>query len=149
MKYQANRHKEVRENLILGELLFQIDFSQNYVSKCSTEIQAMHFGASKRQLSLHTGIRHHKEESKLKHSTFCTVSDNLDHHAHGVWAHMVPILEESSKEIPETHAVHLFSDSPSSQYRNRKNIHFMQLHLPTIFPKFEDVYVEFFRARLW
>nr|CAD7443570.1 unnamed protein product [Timema bartmani] len=28
---------------------------------------------------------------------FCTVSDNLDHQAHTVWAHMAPILKKSAK----------------------------------------------------
>ena len=33
-----------------------IDFSENYYCKYSAEIQSVHFGASKKQISLHTGV---------------------------------------------------------------------------------------------
>lgn len=57
MRHQARCLKELRDNLKINELLFHVDFSQNYVAKLATEIQSMHFGASKKQISLHTGLR--------------------------------------------------------------------------------------------
>jgi hypothetical protein len=46
---------------------------------------------------------------------------------------MKPILEETSKAYPNTHTIHFFSDSPSSQYRNRINCYLMKSLLPTYF----------------
>lgn len=117
--HQPKVYKMVKKSLKEGVIVFQVDFSQNYVAKYATEIQATHFVASKRQISLHTGLMYKYDKSVKEANTFCTLSDNLDHNAYAIWAHMKPILEETSKAYPNTHTIHLFSDSPSSQYRNR------------------------------
>lgn len=106
-----------------------MDFSQNYVAKYDKEIQSAHFGASNRQISLHTGLLYSFDPNakKLMQRTFCTVSDNLDLNSYSVWAHMKPIIQEISMSFPTTH---FFSDSPSSQYRNRGNIYLMKKLLP-------------------
>lgn len=58
MRHQYRTIKSKKENLRQNEMLLQIDFSENYVCKFSEEAQAMHFGALKVQLSLHTGVQH-------------------------------------------------------------------------------------------
>lgn len=116
MRHQAKELKTTRVNLTEGHLLLQIAFSQNYEAKLPIEIQSMHFGASKRQISLHTGVLYFKD-GRPKHQSFCSVSDHLDHHARAVWSHLTPILEQAASRFPNTFAVHIFSDSPSSQYR--------------------------------
>lgn len=53
-----HQHKAIEcinENLKDNECSLVIDFSKNYVGKCHTEIQSAHFGASKKQMSIHTG----------------------------------------------------------------------------------------------
>lgn len=65
------------------------------------------------------------------------MSDNLDHQAHGVWAHLMPILEDAAITFPNTEVVNFFSDSPSSQYRNKTNLFFMELFLPKILKKLQ------------
>ncbi|KAF2887192.1 hypothetical protein ILUMI_18981 [Ignelater luminosus] len=94
-------HKVEAANL---ELRDKIDFSENYVTKYSTEIQATHFGASKRQISFHTGLHYvrDKQTRLVKSKSCCTVSDNLNHQAHGVWAHLEHTLKELSAEYPNT-----------------------------------------------
>lgn len=112
MKHQWDALNSVLENLKEGELVFQIDFSQNYVSKCSTEIQSMHFGASKSQISLHTGVMHYRNGNEIKCQSFCTNSDNIDHMAYAVWAHLEPILEKAAADFPKTHTVYFFFGQP-------------------------------------
>lgn len=97
--HQTEQVRKVKEGLKNNEIMFRIDFSENYVAKYEHEVQAIHFGASKRQITFHTGVLYTKCESKVKATGFCTVSDNLDHQAHGVWAHMKPILEMFGKSI--------------------------------------------------
>lgn len=133
MKHQGDQLIKITQDLKEGELLLQIDFSQNYVAKCTKEIQSMHFGASKPQISLHTGVMHYVENKKIHCQSFCTVSDNIDHMSYAVWAHMQPILEKAAEDFPETRELILFSDSPSSQYRNKTNVYFMKKILPSIF----------------
>ena len=50
IRNQYSYLKCIRDNLAKHEILKQIDFSEIYVLKFSTEIQAMHFGASKKQI---------------------------------------------------------------------------------------------------
>lgn len=78
------------------------------------------------------------ENGSVQCLTFSTVSDNLDHQAHGVWAHLTPIFDEAGTDFPDTKCVHFFSDSPSSQYRNRTNIYLMHKLMPKFFKNLQQ-----------
>lgn len=55
---------------------------EKYNVKCETDVQGMHFGASKRKTALHTGLRYHSGEGRLISQSFATGSDNMAHQAH-------------------------------------------------------------------
>lgn len=111
--YLRKRKEDLKEN----ECVIQIDWSENYECKLPEEVQGMHFGASKKQLSLHTGVFY----IGGKHKTFCTVSDNLHHGPGGIWAHLEPILSDIKRNNPKINSVEFFSDGPTSQYRQKYN----------------------------
>lgn len=48
--------RALKINLPASECLVHIDFSENYSCKYSAEVQALHFGASHQQATLHTGV---------------------------------------------------------------------------------------------
>lgn len=50
----GHQHKSI-DIIKNNEAFVVIDFSENYVSKYASEIQSAHIGASKKQVSLHTG----------------------------------------------------------------------------------------------
>lgn len=116
------------------EIRFKIGFSEIYNAKYTQEIQSMHFGASKKQISLHTGVKYNHENETVISKGFCTVSECLHHQSYGVWAHLEPILVESANQFPGTETVHIFSDSPSSQFRNRWNLYLFKPLLRSYFP---------------
>lgn len=64
------------KNLKQNEISIVIDFMQNDICECSNEIQSAHFGASNKQLFLHTGTFYYKKESsgKIVCNSFYTVS---------------------------------------------------------------------------
>lgn len=64
--------KALTEKLTNEEAWFHIDFSENYCCKYSSEIQSTHFGASKQQISIYTGVVYTKENT----IPFATVSDS-------------------------------------------------------------------------
>lgn len=113
--------------------MLKIDFSENYVFKLKEEVQAMHFGASKVQLSLHTGVMYYKDENVGKHS-FATISECLSHDASGVWAHLKPILLKLKSERPHVDTIHFVSDGPTAQYRNRFNFYLISTVLKDLCP---------------
>ena len=67
-------------------------FSQNYNCKYHREIQSVHFGASKNQISLQTGAFYYLDENEeVKIISFCLTSDCLRHDTSAVWALMLPV----------------------------------------------------------
>ena len=54
--HQHKFFENLRNNLNENEVMIVIDFSEKYYCKYSAEIQSVHFGASKKQISLHTGV---------------------------------------------------------------------------------------------
>lgn len=133
IRHQYKETKEKLENLGENEVLLKVDFSENYVCKQKEEVQAMHFGASKVQLSLHTGIMYYKGENVGK-TSFATVSESLNHEASAVWAHLKPILLKLNSERPNADTIHFLSDGPTAQYRNRYNFYLLSKLLKDICP---------------
>ena len=123
-QYQSLRY--LRQNLLNNEIVIHIDFSENYNSKYHCEIQSMHFGASQKQISLHTGVAYTPQDTL----SFCTVSDCLKHSPAGIWAHLDPILTYLRKETTSD-IVHFISDGPTPQYRNKQNFYLMSTKLFT------------------
>ncbi|KAL0893762.1 hypothetical protein ABMA27_013899 [Loxostege sticticalis] len=113
--------KQLKENLSDNEVLCHIDFSENYLLKYNEEIQSFHFGGSRQQISLHTGVLYYLDgQSKEKScKSFCTISKNINHDASAIWAHLEPILKLIQDLVPHLTTIHILSDSPSCQYRNR------------------------------
>ncbi|KAL7306259.1 hypothetical protein TKK_0001693 [Trichogramma kaykai] len=126
--YSENNSTEIINNSQLNhnEVMPVVDFSENYACKYQDEIQAIHFGASKKQLTLHTGVFYYKNKSKLKCVSFCTVSECLRHDAVAVWAHWNPVFRLIYKKLPNVTAIHFQSDGPTTQYKNKTN--FQLLH---------------------
>ena len=93
-----------------------VDFSENYVCKCAEETQNVHFGASKKQLSLHTRAFFYKEieSNEIKCVSFCTFSECLRHNAAAVWAHMQPVLKLIKNYIFNFKMINFQSDGPST-----------------------------------
>ena len=54
--HQFRAIKNQKQNLRENECLLLLDFSENYCCKYETEVQAVHFGANRMQLTLHTGM---------------------------------------------------------------------------------------------
>lgn len=68
---------DIKKPLSVDEAFLYIDFAENYVCKYSEEVQSVHFGASKLQISLHTSILYLHGEEKNSLQSFCSMSSNL------------------------------------------------------------------------
>lgn len=101
-----------------------VDFSQSYNCKSAKEIQGTHFGASRKQISLHTGGFYYKsEEDKLQFESFAVISDDLTHDAVAIWALLEPILKRIGELLPNVDTLHFQSDGPATQYKNKTNFY--------------------------
>ena len=79
----------------------------------------MHYGASKPQITLHTG--YYQVGTRGNHVTFTAVSDSLQHGPAAIWAFMTPILEEIKTKHSNVNYIHFYSDGPSTQYGQKNN----------------------------
>jgi len=110
------------------------------ICKISEEAQAMHFGASKVRISLHTGVQYvHGPNETVAVESFATVSSCLDHGAHAIWAHLKPVLSAIHEKHPEVNTLHIVSDGPTSQYRNRFNLWYMSHIFPEMCPNMKNL----------
>lgn len=94
IKHQYKCYKHLKDNLEPNEVILHCDFSKNYTGKFHTEIQAVHFGASHQQITLHTSVVYTKSS---RPQSYCTLSDSLNHSPVAIWAHLMPVLSDIKK----------------------------------------------------
>lgn len=123
ISHQYKTYKYCITNLKDNETVIHIDFSENYSCKLHTEIQALHFGASKVQITLHTGVLYIKDNHRP--TSFCSISPANIHSPEAIWAHLAPILRYLKITHPQVDTLHFYSDGPTSQYRNKKNFYLL------------------------
>lgn len=121
IKHQYATLRELKENLTDHEMLLHVDFAENYLCKYASEIQAVHFGDSHQQVSLHTVVAYIKGAQ----SSYCTLSSSFRHDPSAIWAHLRPVLHHLKENNPSIKVLHLVSDGPTTQYRSKKNFFFL------------------------
>lgn len=118
---QQKPYQTLKEKLQDNEVIIHCDFSENYSCKLFQEIQSYHFGASRNQASLHTSVIYVKDMNPI---SVCTVSANLEHGSHAIWAHLNPLFNYLKNDLErKLEILHVFSDGPSSQYRQKLNFY--------------------------
>lgn len=125
--HQYHQYKTCIKNLESNEIAIHIDFSENWVCKLNEEVQSMHFGSSKTQMTLHTGVFYLKDREKPV--SFCSISPNNSHNPEAIWAHLDPVLKYIKLNYPEIDTIHFFSDGPTSQYRQKKNFYLFSTNI--------------------
>jgi len=120
--HQQAQLTALKAKLNCNECVLVIDYSENYLCKYGSETQSVHFGASRRQLTLHTAVLYYRNgANELNCKSFCTISESLRHDPSAVWAHLKPVLNYMRETIPALDTLHVWSDGPTTQYRNRRN----------------------------
>jgi len=131
IRHRYMQYRKLRSKLDDTSCLIHIDFSENYLCRYHSEIQSAHFGASDKQTTLHTGVLYiGQKDSKgctigqlyiVYWSKGCTISDSRLHEPAAIWAFMEPVFKQLRSAFPGVVNVHMFSDGPTTQYRQRKN----------------------------
>lgn len=115
----------LKESLREDELVLHIDFAENFQCKYSSEVQAVHFGDSHHQVSLHTGVAYTWKDVK----SLCSISPSYRHDPSAIWAHLTPVLSYLREQHPAATTLHVVSDGPTTQYRSKKNF-FLLTNVP-------------------
>lgn len=117
IRHQQAKFRTCKDNLRAFDAVIICDFSENYATKYHEEIQSIHFGASRNQISLHTGVIY----TQSAMISFCSLSPSKDHGPGAIWAHLQPVIEYLKKELPEINVLHFFTDGPCTQYKQKNN----------------------------
>jgi hypothetical protein len=121
--HQYKEIRGVREKLTSEQCMLHVDFSENLTLKDAQQVQAAHFG-NHEQVVLHQGVMYlHGQEPR----GFLTLSSDDRKTAESVAAHLLPIVQEVKKCVPELKKLFIVSDSPTAQYRNRYMPELMRL----------------------
>lgn len=120
---QFEAYRMCKNNLDSNEALLHIDFSENYACKFSEEVQTFHYGGSRAQATLHTGVMYIGGESHP--ISFCTISPSYDHSPLAIWAHLKPILELLRVKAPNVSVLHFFFRWPLCTVSAKENFLFI------------------------
>ena len=82
-------------------------------------------------MTLHTGVGY----SKNFKEAFCSISESERHDAASVVAHLIPIIERYLELFPLTTNLHLLSDGPTTQYRNKTYFYLLTKLIRERFPQ--------------
>lgn len=122
--YNINRqhscYREAIDNIKEDEACIIVDFSENFMCKMSQEIQSLHFGASRAQITLHTGVIYRKN---AKPKSFASISPCNEHGPGAIWSHLEAVIEYIRNNYPEIKILHVFSDGPNTQYKQKKTFY--------------------------
>jgi hypothetical protein len=74
IRHQYSKLRELKENLQKEGIIMQIDLAENYLCKYTSEIQAVHFGDSHNQVTLHTCVGYTTNDTVPLCSLSCSLS---------------------------------------------------------------------------
>jgi hypothetical protein len=130
MKRVAKQYEEIKrlkQNLPKHEMLLQLDFAENYSCRSLEEVQSAYFNQT--SVTLHPVVAYFRgQDDTLQHQSIIIVSDEMGHKASTVIAfidELQPILKEIDANIT---TIHYWSDSPTSQYRNKHIFDLLSYH---------------------
>ncbi|KAK6189819.1 hypothetical protein SNE40_001807 [Patella caerulea] len=94
-----------------------MDFAENYTCRSVDEIQSAYWHQT--AITLHPAVAYFKLDGSLQHRSFVVISNELAHNTSTVWS-ILDILVPQLKQIDANlEYIHYWTDSPSSQYRNK------------------------------
>ncbi|XP_048256959.1 uncharacterized protein LOC125382708 [Haliotis rufescens] len=116
VKSQYAAIHELKDTLPDGHIIIQMDFAENFTCSSMDEIQSAYWNPT--NVTLHPVVVYYKLDI-LVHKNFIYVSDVNQHNSTAVLTILKLMLPELNTTFPYATHVHYWTDSPSSQYRNR------------------------------
>ena len=111
--------KLLKENLPEGHAIVQMDYAENWCCSFMFEIQSAFYG--KDQITLHPMVIYTRQAGTdvLKNTNFVGVSEVTNHSFPTTLTFITKLMVEIRRLIPNLQHLHVVTDSPTSQYRNR------------------------------
>ena len=118
VKTQYKELAAIKQNLPSDEVLVQMDFAENFTCQSLDEVQSAYWNST--CVTLHPTVVYYKDgDGSLMHRNHIFISDLLQHNANAVVAIIQKLAPIIKSDILNPEKIHYFTDSPTSQYRNR------------------------------
>jgi hypothetical protein len=104
------------ENIKENEIVFQMDFAENYTCEIQNAIQSEHF--MKHQIVI---FKAHVTGFNFSQS-YAVVSDDIEHSKYAVWTYRKKIMQHAKAEHPEIEKSKDISDGCAQQFKNKFTI---------------------------
>jgi hypothetical protein len=136
---QAAAFEQAKRNSSHQNIVVQIDWAENYTCQWQDEVQAAHW--HQRQISVFTTCFWLGENNR---QCLVVISDNLVHDKETSSTSLALALERLLPPVSERQSLHIFSDGPTSQFKNRYMLAMLATFSKTF--SFEQVQWSFFAA---
>lgn len=104
-----------------------MDFAKNYTCQSLREVQFAYWNAS--MVTLHPAVAYYRsEDGPLSHKSWVFVSDELGHNSVTLFAFLKELIPNPKAMLPKLKHVHFYTDSPTSQYRNKTLFYLLSHH---------------------
>ena len=118
VKAQYSAVRKMKDQLPANHVLIQMDFAENYSCQNLDEIQSAYWNTT--MVTLHPTIVYHRQpDGSLVHSSYVFVSEVLQHNSSMVQTILKDLMETLKVSHPDITRIHFWTDSPTSQYRNK------------------------------
>ena len=121
-KEQYEQIKQLKIKMPSSHVIAQLDFAHNYSCQALEEVQSAYWDNSE-QVTLHPIVFYYKSNDgsqEIQHKSCIIISDCMVHNASTVVDFIKEVIIQKIKEIcPDVNFLHYWSDSPTSQYRNK------------------------------
>ncbi|XP_060564531.1 uncharacterized protein LOC132723774 [Ruditapes philippinarum] len=126
VREQYQQVRLLKESLPEDEIMVQMDFAENYSCRSLNEIQTAYWNQT--MVTIHPAVAYFRENGELKHKSYVLISDEMAHCSSTVCTFLDHIIPELKILNPRLSFIHYWTDSPSSQYRNRYIFHTLARH---------------------
>lgn len=129
VRTQFIANERLKKNLPTGECVVQMDFAENYVCNSMDEIQSAYW--TNASVTLHPVVvwsNDCQSEEKLKVNSYVFVSNVGHHNTAAVFTILSKLVPRIKQDIDGLKKIHYWTDSPTSQYRNKTIFHIVENH---------------------
>ena len=116
-RVQVAHFNTQKELLKEGEVLVQVDYSENYKNQDQNEIQSAYFGHD--CFSMFTACSYYKDGDDLVKKPIAIVSESSDHSRIAAFSCLSTVVQKLKEEIKVLKKVIVWSDGMTSQFRSR------------------------------
>ena len=116
---QFKQQNNLKENLPDNHVYIHMDFAEDYRCRSQNEIQSVYWSPT--QVTIYPVVMYYKNrrEKENSHQSFVFVSSESHHDATFIYILINKVISLLKEIVPNLEMIHYWTDSPTSQYRNK------------------------------